>query len=38
MSSLLLDDGLPYVFDTFVHDGSERHDEIPLRDWIVDFR
>lgn len=36
--SVLLSDGLPFVFDSFVHDGRVRTAEIPLRDWIVDFR
>jgi murein DD-endopeptidase len=36
--SLLLSDGVPFVFDSFVHEGKTRTGEIPLRDWIVSFR
>lgn len=36
--SLLLSDGLPFVIDSFVHEGRTRTDEIPLQNWIVGFR
>lgn len=31
-------DGLPFEIDVFTKDGVERNAEIPLRDWVVDFR
>lgn len=31
-------DGLPFEIDTFTRDGKVHHNEIPLRDWVVDFR
>lgn len=37
-ASLLLSDGVPFVFDSFVHEGKTRTDEIPLQNWIVAFR
>jgi Peptidase family M23 len=36
--SLLLSDGVPFVLDSFVHEGKTRTDEIPLQNWIVSFR
>ena len=36
--SLLLSDGVPFVIDSFVHDGKTRTDEIPLQNWVVTFR
>jgi hypothetical protein len=36
--SLLLSDGVPFVFDLFVHEGITRTNEIPLQNWIVSFR
>jgi murein DD-endopeptidase MepM/ murein hydrolase activator NlpD len=36
--SLLLSDGVPFVFDSFIHEGKTRTDEIPLQNWIVSFR
>jgi hypothetical protein len=37
-ASLLLSDGVPFVFDSFTHEGRTRTDEIPLQNWIVSFR
>jgi murein DD-endopeptidase len=36
--ALLLSDGVPFVFDSFVHEGKPRTSEIPLQNWIVSFR
>ena len=36
--SLLLSDGVPFAIDSFVYEGKTRTDEIPLRDWVVNFR
>lgn len=36
--SLLLSDGVPFVIDSFIHEGQTRTDEIPLQNWIIDFR
>jgi murein DD-endopeptidase MepM/ murein hydrolase activator NlpD len=35
--SLLSGHGVPYVFDSFIYDGIERRDEIPLDGWSVTF-
>jgi murein DD-endopeptidase len=37
-ATLLFGDGVPYAFDSFVYDGAERIDEIPLNHWRVTFR
>jgi hypothetical protein len=34
---LLTSDGMPYVFDSFAHDGSRVSDEIPLDGWVLAF-
>jgi hypothetical protein len=36
--ALLLSDGLPFVIDSFVHEGRTRTNEIPLQNWVVAFR
>jgi murein DD-endopeptidase MepM/ murein hydrolase activator NlpD len=36
--SLLLSEGIPFVIDSFVHDGKTKTDEIPLENWVVSFR
>jgi hypothetical protein len=36
--SLLLSDGVPFMFDSFVHEGKTKTNEIPLQNWIVSFR
>jgi murein DD-endopeptidase MepM/ murein hydrolase activator NlpD len=36
--SLLLSEGVPFVIDSFVHEGTTRTDEIPLENWLVSFR
>ena len=36
--SLLLSDGVPFVIDSFIHEGQTRTDEIPLQNWIIGFR
>lgn len=30
-------DGLPFAFDRFLREGREHKNEIPLRDWRIDF-
>ena len=35
--SLLLSDGVPFVIDSFIHEGQTRTDEIPLQNWVVAF-
>jgi murein DD-endopeptidase len=35
--SLLLSDGVPYVFDSFFAEGRQRKGEIPLQNWNVRF-
>jgi hypothetical protein len=35
--SLLLSDGLPYVFESFAHEGQSSKGEIPLQNWVVRF-
>jgi murein DD-endopeptidase MepM/ murein hydrolase activator NlpD len=36
-SSILTGDGLPYAFDTFVHEGKRVRDELPRGGWVIDF-
>ena len=31
-------DGIPFVIDAFKKEGVEHKNEVPLRDWVVDFR
>jgi hypothetical protein len=31
-------DGLPYVFDSFLHDGKRVNDQMPLNGWVLAFR
>ena len=35
---LLGGDGVPFAIDRFTKDGVEHINEIPLRDWVVNFR
>lgn len=36
--SSLTSDGLPFVFTQFTRDGQRRRDEMPLKDWVLEFR
>ena len=36
--TILQNDGLPYVFDSFVHGEKVHRDELPLDGWLVEFR
>ena len=33
----MISDGLPYVFDSFLRDGKEVTDQIPLDGWVISF-
>jgi len=35
--SLLFSNGLPFVFDSFEHEGRTRTNEIPLQNWMIGF-
>jgi murein DD-endopeptidase MepM/ murein hydrolase activator NlpD len=30
-------EGIPFVFESFIHEGTKYVDEMPLNEWIVDF-
>jgi hypothetical protein len=35
--SVLKNEGIPYVFDSFSFEGKLVHDELPQSSWILDF-
>jgi hypothetical protein len=35
--TLLKNEGMPYVFESFIHDGKRVRDEIPQQSWVLTF-